>query len=982
MKTRVARLLLFFLIIVPHFLSAQFQRYRNYDVKDGLPSSEVYDVLQDKRGFLWFSTDLGVSRYDGYAFTNYTTDDGLPDNTIFDVTEDHAGRIWFTSFSGKLSYFLNERIYTLPCNDALSGKMFGNYIKSLYVDEGDTIWAGSTGKFSFCIAPGWNVQDIDSFVHPSHEGFLILVDETGLIYGGGTGAGSQLNVYNRAYEKLYSLKLFEESTGLLGVRYSFCRSAYGNIIVTVNNHIITFNKSGILASADLGAIGICTLLEEDGSVLAGTYDGVGSWNSTDLTSHQKISKFDKKIVTAILRDSEGGMWYCTEGNGVYFSANSKFLYYTYADGLPESKITSATIHDDIIYTGHIDGIVCRLQGQSVQRLIPEPAGEIPGASNRITSIIRYSDKEILASTASHYYAIGISDSKVRRIEERGCKKMIRGRDGCILAFRFRSLAKFSLENFRKIYEIPFNLYADHIYELQNGQVWICAIDGVWTYDGQSPPKYLGDSIPELATRVTGTQETEGNALWISTRGNGVLVIHDGDIYRIKRADGLASNMCRALYVDNANTVWVGTTSGLSRISFSLDDSLKYVISNYTSENGLLSNDVNDVFGSDDKLYAVHTSGISVLDPSVASTSTFAPPVYITGVTVNGDSVSTADNAIEYDENRINFSFVGLSFRDPGKVRYRYKLEGAPGDWVYTNVTSAAYQELQPGDYKFVVQASTNDGIWSAAEATAGFTIVPTWWQTWWFRIAAVFIIALLVSVGFRARVGQIRRRESSKTALQNRLATFELNALRAQMNPHFVFNAINSVQYFITENDPDSSQKYLSKFAKLIRYVVDNSRLSYISVKAEIEALTLYLELEALRFGDRMKYSFEIDDEVDTEYLQIPSMLIQPYIENSIWHGIMHKEGAGEIKIKLSMKDNTLCCVVEDNGVGRAKAMEIKKKKPVSLHKSVGMTNTRERLEIINQVSKNDLSVVVTDLYSENNEPRGTRVELRVPVNH
>ncbi len=961
---------------------AQFQRYRNFDVKDGLPSSEVYDVLQDSKGFLWFSTDLGVSRYDGYEFRNFTTENGLPDNTIFKMYEDHAGRIWFTSFSGKLSYFLNDRIYSLPCNDVLTKTTHGYFFCSIYVDRGDTIWAGTTSGMSYSIAPGWTAGDVDSSAHSRGSSFLKLIDGVGFIYGGGMMVDSSLSVYNKVDEKIYSIGLPDVKGTEVGRRMFFMRLSDGNFLATANAHIITFNSSGVLHSAELNAIGISSTQLPDGSVVTGTYSGIEVWSDAQFNSRRTTSKFDQKIVTDVLRDTEGGMWYCTEGNGVYCSANSTFLYYTADDGLPETKITSAAIHGDIIYTGHIDGSICRLQGQSVRRLIPETAEDYPGTSNRITSIIEFNEHEVLASTANCYYAIGTSDSKVRTIQESGCKKMILGQDRSILAFRFRRLTTFSNAELHVLDNVGFSLYADNIYQDRSYTTWICAINGLWTCDSMNHLKYLGDSIPDLATRVTAITQSADGIIWAATRGSGVVMICKDTVYRVQRSDGLASNMCRSLYVDDKNTIWVGTTSGLSRLQYSLNDSLHYQILNYTSENGLLSNDVNEIVGAKDRLWLIHTSGISVFNPAEVPIGKFAPPVYITGIMVNGDSVSAADSSFGYEENGFSFSFVGLSFRDPGKINYRYKLEGADHEWIYTKVTSATYQTLEHGDYRFIVQASSNEGVWSTKEAAIGFTIAPAWWQTWLFRTAIVFLIALLIYVGFRARVRQIRNREEKKSALQNRIASFELNALRAQMNPHFVFNAINSVQYFITENDPDSSQRYLTKFAKLIRYVVDNSRLSYISVKAEIEALTLYLELESLRFGKRMTYSFEIGDEVDIEFVQIPSMIIQPYVENSIWHGIMHKEGAGEIKIKFSIVDDMLNCVIEDDGVGREKSREIKMNKPHSTHKSVGMTNTRERLEIINQVSNTNVSVTITDLYSENNTACGTRVEFKVPVNH
>lgn len=228
------------------------------------------------------------------------------------------------------------------------------------------------------------------------------------------------------------------------------------------------------------------------------------------------------------------------------------------------------------------------------------------------------------------------------------------------------------------------------------------------------------------------------------------------------------------------------------------------------------------------------------------------------------------------------------------------------------------------------------------------------------------------------RIDVIKKREYEKTELQNKIATTELKALRAQMNPHFIFNAINSVQYFMTSNDPASSQKYLSKFAKLIRYVLENSKPSTISLDKEIDALKLYIDLEILRFENHFEYQFMIDENINTSFIQIPSMLIQPYVENAIWHGLMHKKSSGKLMINITIKSSILTCIIEDNGIGRVQSQKNKTVESLTQHKSFGMAVTMERIEIISRLNNIAPEVNVIDLY-ENNLATGTRVEIKSP---
>ncbi|MCW3077325.1 MAG: hypothetical protein JWO32_1934, partial [Bacteroidetes bacterium] len=323
---------------------------------------------------------------------------------------------------------------------------------------------------------------------------------------------------------------------------------------------------------------------------------------------------------------------------------------------------------------------------------------------------------------------------------------------------------------------------------------------------------------------------------------------------------------------------------------------------------------------------------------------------------------------------------GLSFRDKGDLTYRYKLEGLDTSWVFTKYTSIKYQALPPGKYKFIVSVSNHDKLYSESK-NFEIIIIPGWWQTVWFKAIVILMFIICMFFILRWYFKKLRGREEEKNKFQHKISEAELKALRAQMNPHFIFNAIASVQYFISGNDPKSSQKYLSKFAKLIRYVVDNSKPETIPLKTEIEALTLYLELESLRFENKFEYEIKLEDHIDLNFTQIPSMLIQPFVENAIWHGLMHKKTKGKIIISFYLKDNLLECTIHDDGVGRKKSKEMKTESALKNHKSIGMALTRERLEILNQIYNITLDYSVQDTINKNNEVTGTIVKIQIPLN-
>jgi LytS/YehU family sensor histidine kinase len=243
-------------------------------------------------------------------------------------------------------------------------------------------------------------------------------------------------------------------------------------------------------------------------------------------------------------------------------------------------------------------------------------------------------------------------------------------------------------------------------------------------------------------------------------------------------------------------------------------------------------------------------------------------------------------------------------------------------------------------------------------------------------------VAFTVYWLYQHRIDQVRKKQKLKSEYEKKLANVEMSALLAQMNPHFLFNSLNSIDSYIIRNESKKASEYLNNFARLMRLILQNSRSNYISLKDELEALELYLEMESLRFKNKFSYSITIDKELDSNSIVIPPMLIQPYIENAIWHGLMHKTNGEEGKVELfvSKYENNLLCVVRDNGIGRKRAAELKDQRQSSHKRSMGMQITEDRIEIINKLYDINTSVTIYDMQNDHGQATGTRVELRIPI--
>jgi hypothetical protein len=380
------------------------------------------------------------------------------------------------------------------------------------------------------------------------------------------------------------------------------------------------------------------------------------------------------------------------------------------------------------------------------------------------------------------------------------------------------------------------------------------------------------------------------------------------------------------------------------------------------------------------------NNITIANPAELKRNTEIPVPYVSEIQVLNQPFNfIADKVplrLKHKQNFFSIGFSAKAYTMAKEVKFRYRLKEFD-DW--TEVTGgrfANYTNVPGGDYVFQLQAANNEGVWNQKIYELPVHVATAIWQTWWFQLAGIMIIALAVYSFYRYRVGQIRKKQKLKSEYEKKLANVEMSALLAQMNPHFLFNSLNSIDSYIIRNESKQASEYLNNFARLMRLILQNSRSNYISLKDELEALDLYLQMESLRFKNKFSYSINVDSAIDSASIVIPPMLIQPYVENAIWHGLMHKTNGeeGKVAIQLSKSDENLLCVVHDNGIGRTKAAELKAQKHTNHKRSMGMQITQDRIEIINKLYDINASVQIYDLENELGKAKGTKVELIIPV--
>jgi ligand-binding sensor domain-containing protein/two-component sensor histidine kinase len=381
------------------------------------------------------------------------------------------------------------------------------------------------------------------------------------------------------------------------------------------------------------------------------------------------------------------------------------------------------------------------------------------------------------------------------------------------------------------------------------------------------------------------------------------------------------------------------------------------------------------------IYLGGFNGLNYFDPEKLRHREEKLNVTISSVRINEDDSLFVENALplslDWKQNSVEIRFITPYFRNPQKLMYRYRLAGLDQNWVENGRNNTVrFSSLSPGSYTFSVAASIDGIAWSEASSPFSFIILTPWWRETWFIALSVLLLAVLAYWLFKRRVAVIRR----QTALREHMAELEMRALRAQMNPHFIFNCLNSINRYIVKSDNATASLYLTRFAKLIRLILDNSNSKNVLLSSELEALKLYIEMERIRFDNKFDYQVIVDEDVNADSIEVPSLIIQPYVENAIWHGLLHKETSGSLFVKIRMIDEGMLeCVVEDDGIGREKALEFKSKTATG-KKSLGMKLTEDRIAVLNQYAKTNASVDIMDLEDSPGHASGTRVTINIPV--
>jgi hypothetical protein len=430
-----------------------------------------------------------------------------------------------------------------------------------------------------------------------------------------------------------------------------------------------------------------------------------------------------------------------------------------------------------------------------------------------------------------------------------------------------------------------------------------------------------------------------------------------------------------------NSLWIGTKDGLLFL-----DPAKDSLRRFTKDNGLINTVFSERACFRDRhgvLYFGGDAGIDYFHPSEIGSNSIPPDLYVRSVIVNNQSLTTNQSAqfiqeleFSYEENFIEIELIGLHLASPETVTYAYRLPRQSSEWINigrNRIISLA--PLAPGAYVLEAKSANGDGVWSKAKQLLRITIRPPFWMASWFIGLVILSTTAIIYLLYSYRVRQIRRTERIKAELNQKIAETEMKALRAQMNPHFLFNSLNSVKMLINKGNSADAKSYLTKYSKLIRQILEYSREKFIRLDEEMEMLSLYLDLEQVRFKN-FEYTIDVAPGLEADFIEIPPMLLQPFVENAIWHGLMNKpDDPRNLSIIVHQEKSNTVIIIEDNGIGRKQAQLLKSRKG-SQRESLGLRIGQERIDILKEQYGDGAKMQIIDL--EN--PTGTRVVISLPV--
>lgn len=934
--------------------SAQQYAFTNFNNKEIIPSSFVYKTFEDSKGYVWFLTDHAITRYDGHHAKLFGAEDGYNEGGAYHITEDKTGRIWVITVNFKLYYYEADRFHRV-------NTFFGE-VGWFYVGADNTKWVLTKTKQGL-----YKIDDKNHLSKPIYR--------------------------YKSYHRFHSFIPLNDSSYLFSFTHNVCyfsngkikpllpSNTYTNFVISrffqINNSVYAatyqgiyeFVKGTMILRYPLSNNQVFDLFIENSRIWVACEKGLFLLTAGSPGQWQLKTHFLKgHSIHSITRNKDHLLWLSTASQGVY-TFNPETEYYNTSNRFTDIPVTHVKADQQTVYafTKTSNYYTLKDRHLSTKQLPLSPDGHIV----KVQFSRNLSDSEILAYANKSF------------ILEKGRIRFCNNKPGVICAklgsYGEGRLMVDSLINL--INEKRTLLYKDE---------WINLFDtyskkGIVLHDA-SPLLHIKDTLYYHTDkgllkvhRVKGCMVHrfipfkgiiwmaiyEQGVIYLTTKSNGLYLLNNNQVTNITTANGLLSNNCSSLLASHGY-VWIATNKGISRLNIKTG-----TIRNFTGRDYLADEQVNDLALFRDTVFVATNSGILAF-PEHRALAEQVPDIYLEKLLLNNSIDLIADSIIKTDylNNNFTLQLVSPGYRSGKSNRFRLIItkENVIDTFYYDN-SSIQLLALMPGSYHIRADVMNIDGIWSKKPVSFDILIHPPFWKTLWF--ISLVIVFICSGVGYVIWISVKRQRDVQE--YNRKIVESELKSLRLYMNPHFLFNSLTSLQSFILTVRTDEANYFITKFSKLIRAVMNYSVKGELLLKEEIQLLNSYIELESVRFGSEFTYTVTYEDGLDIDNIMIPSLLIQPFVENAIKHGVTGVSDHCYIKVWFEMRGTNLYCIVTDNGKGRNKRVSEE-----TTHISSGIKFTEERIKLL--INKKEEVITISDHDPLNTTMPGTRVEIHVPI--
>lgn len=973
-------------------LTAQRWHVVNLTVSDGLSQSEVSDIVEDEQGRILLNTGgFGVDLYDGRRFERKTDFGALGESFVHRILQESDGPLWYVNLRGMYSEQDGESqlisfgeasrgMVSIYCAIRLSsgGYLIGGSDGVIVVDD--------QGRASRVVGPeaGLKVFGALQLV----DGRALLATQDGLyIYSESQGLQVAQGIYASVPRTEY---------------YSLIKAESGQLVLGGQGHLVILDDKGLSSSVALDGHDnnsvISLALGDEGILLAGT-NGSGLYMVRDgvvvdhLTENGGLSD---DYVWSIMRSRNGDIWIGTSGAGVDVISSTHFRHYTTDEGLP-GDVVYAVDEDDNgnIWLGIVTGGVTIIDRSGEVRSYTES----DGLSHRTVRSLMAEKDTIYIGTENgltiyhHGFFEDVSD--LFGLRDQAIFDIHRDSRG-VLWFACKGERYFGpnggvarrMGSKTEIFRAEDGLGDNSIYFIHEDE------EGLWFGTASGIARYAGGQMEAVNIRGLCSNNSicmrrdKWGSRWLGSIG-GLSVIEGDSAVCLSASSKIQARTVYFIEIQSDTILWVGSAEGLERIDLaSYHRSGDLEVIHFDDRSGFIGTEANQnaVFSDSRGLmwFGTIEGAVRYDDQLYRGMRRLGRPVIRRAQVNAGDDGQVdmmQDGGTQYElqhwQKSISFDYDIIDPVASGDYSFSIRLDGLEEEWSpLTDQRSVFYSTLPPGRYQFRLKAwSKSTDRWTE-EVSLAFVIVPAFYQELWFKALVVLLSIGLLALLYYWRLTQFKARQTEQRQFERQLHEVEMTALRAQMNPHFLFNSLNSVNSFIIKKDKAEASAYLTKFARLVRLILLNSKEKTVSLASELEALRLYIDMEALRFDEAFEVIYDIDEEIDLTTYRIPPLLLQPYVENAIWHGLMHLQGrAGRLDIRIRKQRAGLVVEIEDNGVGRAKAAEMKSRS-ADKNRSMGMAINADRMRLTEGLYGYRTTTEIIDKVDEVGEGSGTLVRI------